>query len=76
MGCFQYFAHEIDSDTLFCQGCGRFLADLQENLKWEGKEVMPACHQFSNVVAISHLVRNPERNALQDRTPPVFSFPQ
>jgi hypothetical protein len=58
---YRYFSHRIDSETHFCIGCGRFLAQLQENLKWEGNEVSPACYDASNVSAISHLVRPSQR---------------
>ena len=55
---YQYFSHEIDAETSFCMGCGRFLTDLQENRKWIGGEVLPRCVEASNVSAISHIVRS------------------
>ena len=56
---YQYFSHEIDSETHYCVKCGRFLMELQENHKWVGNEVSPACLEASNVSAISHIVRSP-----------------
>lgn len=54
---YPYFSHEIDAETNFCVGCGRFLMDLQKNRKWIGDEVFPKCVEASSVSAISHLVR-------------------
>ena len=59
---YQYFSHEIDAETNFCTGCGRFLTDLQENRRWVGGEVFPRCVEASNVAAISHIVRSPSRH--------------
>lgn len=59
MAWFQYFSHRIDSETFFCVKCGRFLARLQQERVWDGKEVQPACYPDDNVVAISHLARTP-----------------
>ena len=69
---YQYFSHEIDSETHFCVGCGRFLMDLQENQKWEGNKVLPVCFEASNVLAISHIVRNQGHNSRSvDKMRPV-----
>jgi len=54
---YSYFSHEIDAETNFCIGCGRFLTDLQENRRWVGGEVFPKCVEAPNVAAISHIVR-------------------
>lgn len=54
---FPYFSHHIDSDTMFCIKCGRFLAHLQRQRVWDGKQVQPACYPEDNIVAISHLTR-------------------
>jgi hypothetical protein len=62
---YQYFSHEVDSETHYCVNCGRFLMDLQENTEWVGNDVLPACVEASNVSAISHIVRNQQADAAQ-----------
>lgn len=54
---FRYFSHQIDSETLFCMKCGRFLVHLQQRRMWDGNEVQPSCYPDDNIVAISHLTR-------------------
>jgi hypothetical protein len=58
---YQYFSHEIDSESHYCVKCGRFLMELQESKQWVGNEVLPACVEASNVSAISHIVRNQQQ---------------
>ncbi|CAH2402723.1 conserved hypothetical protein [Mesorhizobium escarrei] len=62
---YQYFSHEIDSETNYCVKCGRFLMELQETTQWVGNNVIPSCVEASNVSAISHIVRNQQADALQ-----------
>ena len=60
---YQYFSHEIDSETHYCVKCGRFLKELQENMQWAGNDVLPACVEAPTVSAISHIVRNKQADA-------------
>jgi hypothetical protein len=67
---YRYFSHEIDSETHYCINCGRFLMELQENMRWVGNEVIPSCFEASNVSAISHMVRGRETPENTADTPP------
>lgn len=62
-----YFSHVIDSETLYCVKCGRSLVTLQEERRWDGNEVLPACYEAENVVGISHLARLPGDAAVPNR---------
>jgi hypothetical protein len=55
---YRYFSHEIDGGTHYCTRCGKFLVEIQENTRWVGNEVFPACVDAANVLAISHIARS------------------
>lgn len=69
---YRYFSHEIDSETHYCINCGRFLMELQENMRWVGNEVIPSCFEASNISAISHIVRGRENTREYADTPRSF----
>ncbi|WP_394885649.1 hypothetical protein ACG873_00945 (plasmid) [Mesorhizobium sp. AaZ16] len=71
---YQYFSHEIDSETHYCVKCGRFLMNLQENKQWIGNEIFPACIDGTNVTAISHMVRGQESAPQNHANMPPRSF--
>jgi hypothetical protein len=71
---YQYFSHEIDSETHYCVKCGRFLMELQEHKQWIGNDVLPACVEASNVSAISHMVRGRESSPREFTDTPPRSF--